>query len=246
MNITLSVETYKGVDGSSLSPTRCDQIVQVYEMLELFGNKNLTYIEIQEEAHKRKLFGETNAKSAIRTFFPLLKKIGFVNYDGTFFANKCFTELGTQFVLACRALNNVSENTPNKDEVIARLKNIKQNAQKQGLVTMFHNKEYESHNMWVAIKLLKEFPILNWNVFLYALYFLELGMTIDETIEEIKKNKASIDTIQFVNEEGEKLPNTCYSYLRSFLEESGIIRKVSSKESALVNRFDKIFTQILI
>lgn len=246
MNITLSVETYKGVDGSSLSPTRCDQIVQVYEMLELFGNKNLTYIEIQEEAHKRKLFGETNAKSAIRTFFPLLKKIGFVNYDGTFFANKCFTELGKQFVLACRALNNVSENTPNKDEVIARLKNIKQNAQKQGLVTMFHNKEYESHNMWVAIKLLKEFPILNWNVFLYALYFLELGMTIDETIEEIKKNKASIDTIQFVNEEGEKLPNTCYSYLRSFLEESGIIRKVSSKESALVNRFDKIFTQILI
>mgnify|MGYP006995755539 CR=1 FL=1 len=34
MNITLSVETYKGVDGSSLSSTRCDQIVQVYEMLE--------------------------------------------------------------------------------------------------------------------------------------------------------------------------------------------------------------------
>ena len=72
MNITLSVETYKGVDGSSLSSTRCDQIVQVYEMLELFGSKSLTYIDIQEEAQKRKLFGETNAKSAIRTFFPLL------------------------------------------------------------------------------------------------------------------------------------------------------------------------------
>ena len=246
MNITLSVETYKGVDGTSLSTTRCDQIVQVYEMLELFGNKNMTYIDIQEEAHKRKLFGETNAKSAIRTFFPLLKKIGFVNYDGTFFANKCFTELGTQFVLACRALNNVSENTPNKDEIIARLKNIKQNAQKQGLVTMFQNKEYENHNMWVAIKLLKEFPILNWNVFLYTLHFLESRITIEEAIEEVKRNKTSIDTIQFVNEEGEKLPNTCYSYLRSFLEEAGIIRKVSSKESALVNRFDKIFTQIIM
>lgn len=73
MNITLSVETYKGVDGSSLSSTRCDQIVQVYEMLELFGSKSLTYIDIQEEAQKRKLFGETNAKSAIRTFFPLLE-----------------------------------------------------------------------------------------------------------------------------------------------------------------------------
>lgn len=106
MNITLSVDTYKGVDGSSLSPTRCNQIVQVYEMLELFGDKPMTYIKVQEEAEKRKLFGETNAKSAIRTFFPLLKKLGFVIYDDTFNANDCFTELGKQFVLACRALNN--------------------------------------------------------------------------------------------------------------------------------------------
>jgi len=30
MNITLSVDIYKGVDGSSLSPIRCNQIVQVY------------------------------------------------------------------------------------------------------------------------------------------------------------------------------------------------------------------------
>lgn len=246
MNITLSVETYKGVDGSSLSSTRCDQIVQVYEMLELFGSKNLTYIEIQEEAQKRKLFGETNAKSAIRTFFPLLKKIGFVNYDGSFSADKCFTELGTQFVLACRALNKVSDNTPNKEEIIARLKSIKQSAQKQGLVIMFLNKEYENHNMWVALKLLKEFSILNWNVFLYALHFLEIGLSLDEAISEIKKNKNEIDTIQFVNEEGEKLPNTCYSYIRSFLEETGLIKKVSSKESALTNPSDKIFTQITI
>ena len=31
MNITLSVDIYKGVDGSSLSPIRCNQIVQVYD-----------------------------------------------------------------------------------------------------------------------------------------------------------------------------------------------------------------------
>ena len=145
MNITLSVDTYKGVDGSSLSPTRCNQIVQVYEMLELFGDKPMTYIKVQEEAEKRKLFGETNAKSAIRTFFPLLKKLGFVIYDDTFNANDCFTELGKQFVLACRALNNVSDSTPHKEDIIQRLENIKQSAQKQGLVTMYLNKEYENH-----------------------------------------------------------------------------------------------------
>lgn len=246
MNITLSVDTYKGVDGSSLSPTRCNQIVQVYEMLELFGDKPMTYIKVQEEAEKRKLFGETNAKSAIRTFFPLLKKLGFVIYDDTFNANDCFTELGKQFVLACRALNNVSDSTPHKEDIIQRLENIKQSAQKQGLVTMYLNTEYEKHNMWVALKLLKEFPVMSWNVFLYALHCLEKGLSLEESIEEIRTEREKIDSMIFVNEDGEKLPNTCYSYIRSFLEEAGIIKKVSSKESELVNPSDKIFTIITV
>ena len=52
--------------------------------------------------------------------------------------------------------------------------------------------------------------------------------------------------MNFVNEEGGKLPNTCYSYIRSFLEEAGIIKKVSSKESELLNPSDKIFTIITV
>ena len=44
MNIVLSVESYKGVDGSSLSPTRCSQMVQVYEMLTELGGKVITYV----------------------------------------------------------------------------------------------------------------------------------------------------------------------------------------------------------
>ena len=44
MKISLSVETYKGVDGSSLSKARCNQIIKVYEMLEQFGNENITYV----------------------------------------------------------------------------------------------------------------------------------------------------------------------------------------------------------
>lgn len=246
MNITLSVDIYKGVDGSSLSPIRCNQIVQVYEMLELFGDRILTYQELQEEAEKCKLFGKTNAKSAIRTFFPLLKKLGFVIYDDTFKANCCFTEVGTQFVLACRALNNVSDSTPHKQDIIKRLENIKQCAQKQGLVTMYLNKEYANHNMWVALKLLKVFPVMSWNIFLYALHCLENGLSLDEAIENIKKEREKIDSMNFVNEEGGKLPNTCYSYIRSFLEEAGIIKKVSSKESELLNPSDKIFTIITV
>ena len=118
MKIPLAVETYKGVDGSSLSSTRCSQIVRVYEMLDDFGDGLITYVGIQELAESQKIFGSTAAKNAIRTFFPLLKKLDFVNYDGEFPANKCFTELGTQFVLVCRALENVSDDMKKKNEVV--------------------------------------------------------------------------------------------------------------------------------
>lgn len=244
MQIALSVESYKGVDGSSLSSTRCDQIVQVYEMLERLGSTPITYVKIQEEAEKTKLFGSTNAKSAIRTFFPLLKKIGFVDYDSTFPANKCFLQSGTQFVLACRALKKVSNDTPNRDEIVSHLQRIKMNAQKQGLVTMFLNPAYRNHNMWIALKLLKELFVINWNEFLFTLSCIENGKTVEYAISKIKEDKKSIDKIEFVNEDGDLLPNTCYSYLRSFLEEAGIISKTVNKESKLINPADKIFTQI--
>lgn len=244
MNVILSVESYKGVDGSSLSPTRCSQMVQVYEMLEKMGPKIISYVDIQDEAERKKLFGRTKAKNAIRTFFPLLKKIHFVDYDETFAANMCFTELGTQFVLACRALENVTDDTPHKDEIVARLNSIKQNAQKKGLVNMYNDPEWRSHNMWIALRLLKELKLLHWNEFLYTLYCMELGVTIDDAIDEIKENKEKIDAITFLNENNEVLPNTCYSYLRSFLEEAGLISKVSSLESKLLEESDSFYLQI--
>ena len=244
MNIILSVDSYKGVDGSSLSPTRCSQMVQVYEMLEELGSKVITYVYIQEEAERRKLFGKTQAKSAIRTFFPLLKKIDFVDYNGSFAANMCFTELGTQFVLACRALENVTDDTPHKDEIIARLKSIKCNAQKKGLINMYNNPEWKSHNIWIALKLLREFKVLNWNEFLYTLHCIEVGESVNEAIEKIKENPNKIDSIVFLNENGDVLPNTCYSYIRSFLEEAGIISKVSKLKSKLVEEGETFCSQI--
>lgn len=246
MNIILSVDSYKGVDGSSLSPTRCSQMVQVYEMLDELGSKVITYVDIQEEAQRRKLFGQTQAKSAIRTFFPLLKKLDFVDYDGAFAANMCFTELGTQFVLACRALENVTDDTPHKDEIIARLKSIKRNAQKKGLVNMYNDPEWKSHNIWIALKLLKEFRVLHWNEFLYTLHCIEIGESVDKAIEKIKENPNKIDNITFLNDNGEVLPNTCYSYIRSFLEEAGLISKVSKLKSKLLEEGETFYSQISI
>ena len=244
MKIPLAVETYKGVDGSSLSSTRCSQIVRVYEMLEEFGDEPITYVGIQELAESQKLFGSTAAKNAIRTFFPLLKKLDFVNYDGEFPANKCFTEFGTQFVLVCRALENVKDDTKNKKELVAKLTHIKHSIQKQGLINMYNNPAYKNHNMWLALKLLQRFRVIHWNEFLFLLHCKEVGKPTEEALDEVARLKDKIEEYEFVNEKEDSLPNTCYSYLRSFLIEAGLIESLNSSISTVTDEADEFFHAI--
>ena len=244
MKIPLAVETYKGVDGSSLSSTRCSQIVRVYEMLEEFGDEPITYVGIQELAESQKLFGSTAAKNAIRTFFPLLKKLDFVNYDGEFPANKCFTEFGTQFVLVCRALENVKDDTKNKKELVAKLTHIKHSIQKQGLINMYNNPAYKNHNMWLALKLLQRFRVIHWNEFLFLLHCKEVGKPTEEALDEVARLKDKIEEYEFVNEKEDPLPNTCYSYLRSFLIEAGLIESLNSSISTVTDEADEFFHAI--
>ena len=52
MEVEVLIKDYKGVDGTSLSSSRCAQIIRVYEMLEELGAKVITYIDIQEESVK--------------------------------------------------------------------------------------------------------------------------------------------------------------------------------------------------
>lgn len=155
--------------------------------------------------------------------------MGFVKYDGSFMARKCFTNLGRSFALACRALNIAIAETKEEDEIIRLLRRIKSNIQRQGLVTMYENPEWESHNMWIAIKLLKEFKTIHWNYFVYTLYSLDKNLSLEETIKKIKDNKDDIKEATLRNEKNNELANTVFSYIRAFLEECEIIKSASSK-----------------
>ena len=111
---------------------------------------------------------------------------------------------------------------------------------------MYNDSEWKDHKIWIVLKLLKEFRILHWNEFLYTLHCVEIGKTINDAITQIKKEKRKIDNIVFLNEENKILPNTCYSYLRSFLEEAGLISKISPLESKLLDGANYFFSQINI
>lgn len=244
MKYSISFNTYKGVDGSSLSQTRCDQIVSVYEMLESLGDKIITYIDIQEYAERHKLFGSTNAKSAVRTFFPLLKKMGFVIYEGSFKACECFTNLGKQFVFANRAIEKVNSETQHKDEILSKLCRIKVNTIRQGIVNMRSNPDCVNHNIWIAMELLYEFQVIHWNEFLYTLYCIDNGKTIEDAIHDIHNNKRVIDNSIFVSEDNKPLPTTCYTYIRGLLTEAQLIAKVNALESKVLDSFYFLYSQI--
>ena len=53
--------------------------------------------------------------------------------------------------------------------------------------------------------------------------------------------KDEIEEYEFVNEKGDNLPNTCYSYLRSLLTETGIIENLTPSISSVTEEADEFF-----
>ena len=92
MRVVIPNNTYKGIaDGSSLTNDRRKQILSIYDFVNTLGNEPLTYKSLQERVADED-YGISD--SAIRTFFPLLGKLGFVDYKDTFPACELFTKTG--------------------------------------------------------------------------------------------------------------------------------------------------------
>ena len=102
MKVIIPNNTYKGVaDGSSLTYDRRKQILSVYDFVNTLGEEPLTYKTLQQRVAAED-FGISD--SAIRTFFPLLGKLGFVDYKDTFQACELFTRTGKVFMETFKSL----------------------------------------------------------------------------------------------------------------------------------------------
>ena len=80
MEIKLRYELYNA-DGSSFTPTRCEQICDVFDMTTKYGDSIISYRQLQELAFENNVFGAIgfdHTASAIRTIFPILKKLGLI------------------------------------------------------------------------------------------------------------------------------------------------------------------------
>lgn len=225
-------------DGSSLSKERCEQILLVYSLCNSLGNHLVTYRDIQNKADEVKLFGFAKAPSVIRTIFPLLKKLGFVDYsdNSEFPAASFFTDLGKAFISSLQALHNANEleDSKEKERAIEKVQSAIEMIMQIGISNLSAS-EYKSHNILLAIEILRTEKEIFWNELLYVLQRYKEGQSITQAIDEVKEHRNKNVEFEYVNSEGSKIHNTAYSYVRSFLLEAGIIENTKGFHSKLKN-----------
>jgi len=211
--------------------------MSVFAMCESLGSRLVSYRDIQDEAVANKIFGSAKADSVIRTIFPLLKKIGFVQYPETleFKANSFFTTLGKSFIKTLMALEK-AEQLDNK-EAITKIDVARQYHLLLGIDNLSKS-EYRNHNILLALEILKREKIIYWNELLFFLYKLQNGTSLSDAIKEANLNRLKNESYEYVNQKGSPIANTAYSYVRSFLIEAGIIPNSKSMFSKL--NFDKL------
>lgn len=231
MRITLNKEYYKGTDGSSLSDTRCEQMVTLFDMLNGISDEFVTYKQIQDYAVAQSLYGEAKADSVIRTFFPLLCKLGFAKNDDYIKTNEIFTDNGKQLILLSRAMSEAK--SIKNQEVVDRLYAVKANLIQLGIKFWFNTESEKDNNIWLAIDLFSKMETVDWDEFLYAVYLWHRGDNIDDVISKLINNRNNGIEYEFFKEDGRPLPDTTFTYIRALLIEAHIIRNINSSTSTI-------------
>lgn len=230
MAYTLLKSVYDGVDGTNISEYRCDQYLLLMSMCEALGNKVVSYTDIQAEAEKKKLFGETTkAASAVRTICPILNKFGFVSaYQKTTFpANEFFTPAGKMFVKILSALQKTSQlstQNPTLENILSRVK-IK--AIQLGLMNMTLSQP--NHKIWLVIYALRNLNYVTKNIYYYILKAIQEKDSVPEAIKEIKAEPSIVEN-DYLREDGQPMDSTNFGYLVANLKNAGLIIDSMDKE----------------
>ena len=232
MKVTIPYEVYKGTaDGSSLTEDRRRQILTVYQYVMSCGDAAMTYRELQKAMDAQNV---GISKSAIRTFFPVLNKLGFVSYKDTFAANELFTKIGKVYMETYISQKAAEELYPQNELLNEELETCLATIQRYGILTMNEKEEFQDHGIWLAIGLLKNESEIYWNEFLYFLYLLRVkGLSLKEAIDVVKVNRVKGIEYNYYNKDGQVIAGTSYSYTHALLLEAGIITDLEVNHSVL-------------
>lgn len=243
MRIILNKDYYKGSDGSSLSDTRCEQMVLLYDMLKDIPDEFVTYKQIQDYAVEKQLYGNAKADSVIRTYFPLLCKLGFAHYDDYIKTSDIFTTSGQQMILLYKAMADAKASDNN--EIIDRLYDVKANLIQIGIKFWFNTESEKDNNIWLALDLFSQMGTVDWAEFLYGVYLWHCGKNTSDIVSDIINNRNNGVEYLFFKEDEKPLPDTTYTYIRALLTEAHIIKNINSHTSIITQEGNNFISTIL-
>lgn len=243
MRITLNKDYYKGSDGSSLSDTRCEQMVLLYDMLKDIPDEFVTYKQIQDYAVVKSLYGNAKADSVVRTYFPLLCKLGLAQYDDYIKTSDVFTDSGQQMILLYRAMADAKAS--NNHEVVDRLYDVKASLIQLGIKFWFNTESEKDNNIWLALDLFSQMHTVDWDEFLYGVYLWHRGENTSGIVSKIINNRNDGIEYEFFKEDGKQLPDTTYTYIRALLIEAHVIKNVNSRTSVVTQEGSNFISTIL-
>ncbi len=227
MEVRLRYELYNA-DGSSFTSTRCEQICSVFDMTIKCGDSVVSYRRLQELASENNVFGAIgfeHTASAIRTIFPILKKLGLIiDYETIkdFKSVDFFSTKGKAFVLTHKALMKAQE--LGKEPLIKECKDAKSAILRDGITTMYEKGIYSDHNIWSALTFLKYQGSIIWKEFLYMVYLNDVGLSITDIDSKLKENRKQGIEYNYKSTDGREIRSTAYSYLKALLNEADVIQ----------------------
>lgn len=227
MEIKLRYELYNA-DGSSFTPTRCEQICDVFDMTTKYGDSIISYRQLQELAFENNVFGAIgfdHTASAIRTIFPILKKLGLiVDYEmiKEFKSVDFFSAKGKAFVLTHRAL--MKAQGLGNEPLIKECEDAKSAILRDGIKTMYEKGSYSDHNIWLALTFFKYQGGIIWKEFLYMVYLNDMGLSITDIDTKLQENRKQGIEYNYKSTDGREIRSTAYSYLKALLNEADVIQ----------------------
>lgn len=221
MRITLHSNTYSGVAGSSMSDTRCDQTLTLYEFVK--SHPEMQYVDVRRETVNEHLY---KSESVLRTFCPLLKELGFITYE----TNEPFgfTPDGDLLASILKAIRDIKmlDDASIRDAALNKLEDAKSRMIELGILNMNRSTEpiCREHNMWVVLYIIKELGQIDWNEFFLALkVFKEDHGSLSDFRTQITTNRSNGVDYETYNENGQPVADTQWSYIKSLLKEANLI-----------------------
>lgn len=247
MEVRLRYELYNA-DGSSFTSTRCEQICDVFDMTTKYGDTIISYRLLQELASENNVFGAIgfdHTASAIRTIFPILKKLGLIiDYETIkdFKSVDFFSTKGKAFVLTHKALMKAQalENEP----LIKECEDAKSAILRDGIKTMYERGSYNEHNIWFALTFLKDKECIVWKEFLYMVYLNDAGFSTTEIESKLQENREKGVEYDYRSTEGREIRSTAYSYLKALLNEADVIQDLHKGISNITHKGYDLLNQL--